>query len=241
MNWLTCREPVSAWTHFAWMVAAIPATWSLWRLARDDARKRIGVLAFGLTLVFCYGASWLYHSVPLALARPFNKVDHIGIYLLIAGTVTPIGLIVLRGWWRAGLLGGIWSFAVAGIVLRLITHLPLNVMTFLYLVMGWIGCACYVELARNLTHARMRPLWIGGLFYSAGALLNRLGWPVLAPGVFGSHEMFHLFVMAGSAWHFWFMRTAVLTFEPVPAQVSVSEGSAIGLALEGASAPVVAS
>ncbi len=230
------REPVSAWTHFAWMVLAIPATCALWPLARGNTLKQIGVLVFGFTLTFCYAGSWLFHSVPAALVRPFNTVDHIGIYLLIAGTVTPIGLIVLRGRWRAGLLGGIWVFAAAGIILRLTTHLPVNVVTIVYLVMGWIGCACYFELARNLSHARMRPLWIGGLFYSAGAVINRIGWPVLAPGVFGAHEMFHLFVMAGSVWHFWFMRSTVLPFEPLPATATAPAEGTIELAVQGASA-----
>jgi hemolysin III len=218
------------------MVMAIPATCALWPLARGNTLKQIGVLVFGFTLMFCYGGSWLYHSVPKALARPFNTVDHIGIYLLIAGTVTPIGLIVLRGRWRASLLGGIWAFAVAGIALRLITQLPLHIITGLYLIMGWIGCATYFELARNLTHARMRPLWIGGLFYSVGALINGTGWPILAPGLFGAHEMFHLFVMAGSVCHFWFMRSAVLPFDPLPATVAVPQQSAIELAVQGASA-----
>jgi hemolysin III len=228
MNWLTFREPVSAWTHFAWMVLAIPASWVLWRLARGNALKQIGVVVFGFTLAFCYAGSWLFHSVPAALVRPFHTMDHIGIYLLIAGTVTPIGLIVLRGWWRAGLLGGIWTFALVGIVLRLTTRLPINVVTVVYLVMGWIGCATYFELARNLTHARLRGLWIGGLLYSIGAMINRFGWPVLAPGVFGAHEMFHLFVMAGSAAHYWFMLTAVLPFEALPA--AVGEASAVQVA-----------
>jgi hemolysin III len=229
------REPVSAWTHLTWMVLAVPATCVLWPLARGNAFKQIGVLVFGFTLTFCYAGSWLFHSVPEALVRPFNTIDHVGIYLLIAGTVTPIGLIVLRGWWRAGLLCVIWSFAAGGIAVRLMAPLPLNVVTIVYLVMGWVGCATYFELARNLSHARMRALWIGGLFYSAGALINRLDWPVLAPGVFGAHEMFHLFVMAGSACHFWFMHSAVLPFEPVPEVLTVAEESTIGVEMQGAS------
>jgi hemolysin III len=78
-------------------------------------------------------------------------------------------------------------------------------------------------LAELLSHARMRPLWIGGLFYSVGAVLNRLHWPVLVPGAFEAHEVFHLFVMAGSAWHFYFMLSAVLPYQPMPALVPVLE------------------
>ena len=68
MNWLTCREPVSAWTHFAWLMLALPATWVLWRLSRGSLLKRLGGAIFGLSLVLCYAGSWLYHAVPPALA-----------------------------------------------------------------------------------------------------------------------------------------------------------------------------
>jgi hemolysin III len=214
MSWFQFREPASAWTHFLWLLLSFPATWLLWRLARGSTAKRIGMLVFGATLAFCYAGSFLYHSVPPTLARPFNTMDHIGIYLLIAGTVTPIGLIVLRGVWRLGLLGGIWAMAVAGISLRLTTALSIHVLTVFYLVMGWIGCSMYFELARLLTPARLRPLWIGGVLYSIGAVCNWLDWPVPVPGVFGSHEVFHVFVMLGTACHYYFILSAVLPYRP---------------------------
>jgi hemolysin III len=88
-------------------------------------------------------------------------------------------------------------------------RLPLPLATCEYLALGWGALFVYFEVARVVTHRSMRPLVIGGVFYSVGALLNLMRWPVLWPGVFGSHEMFHLWVMAGSAAHFWFMLTAV--------------------------------
>lgn len=210
--WADFREPVSAWTHFAWMLLAVPATWLLLRLCGPSPLKRAGALIFGATLFLCYAGSWLYHSVPPELAGLFAKLDHVGIFLLIAGTTTPIGLVVLRGWWRVGMLGGIWALAAVGIAVRLWANLSIPALSVFYVVMGWVGLAGYFELAARLSHARLRPLWIGGLFYSAGALLNCLGWPVVVPGVFEAHEVFHLLVMAGSAWHYYFIRTAVLTY-----------------------------
>jgi hemolysin III len=146
--------------------------------------------------------------VPLALKHPFQRVDHIGIYLLIAGTVTPIALVVLRGRWRVGLLSGIWGLALAGIVLQFEVDVPMRVLTLMYVVMGWLGCASFFELTRLLGHARLRPPWLGGLFYTVGAVvelfytvgavIDTANWPVLVPGVFVSHELFHPFVMAGS-------------------------------------------
>ena len=206
------RDPVSAWTHFAWMVLALPATLLLLRRAGDDRTRRTGAGIFGATLFLCYAGSWLFHSVPCEHAAFFHALDHVGIYLLIAGTVTPIGLVVLDGWWRVGLVGGIWLLATAGIALRLLTDVPMPVMTGLYLFMGWVGGLAYFELARRLSHARLQLLWAGGVLYSVGAILNGMRWPTLLPGVFEAHELFHLFVMAGSACHFFFVLDVVLPY-----------------------------
>jgi hemolysin III len=207
------REPISAWTHFAWMALALPATVLLCRRAGRDVTRLAGAAVFGATLTLCYAGSWLYHSVPPEHAAFFHALDHVGIYLLIAGTVTPIGLVVLDGWWRLGLVGGIWLLAASGIAVRLLATVPLPVMTGLYLFMGWVGCATYFELASRLSHARMRLLWAGGLVYTAGAVLNSMRWPVLVPGVFEAHELFHLFVMAGSVCHYLFVLHEVLPYQ----------------------------
>src|SRR6266436_939153 len=100
MTWLAFREPASAWTHLVWLALAIPATGLLCRLGRGDVVKQAGLQVFGFSLIFCSAGSFLFHSAPAWLAGPFNAMDHIGIYLLIAGTVTPIALVVLRGRWR---------------------------------------------------------------------------------------------------------------------------------------------
>ena len=213
MDWLTFREPVSAWTHFSWMVLAIPGTWVLWRHSAGDRLKRVGMLVFGFSLAFCYAGSWLFHSVSARLSRPFATVDHIGIYLLIAGTVTPIALVMLRGRWRACLLVGIWALALAGIALRLCADLPINVLTVIYLGMGWLACSAYFELVRLLLASKVRLILLGGFFYSVGALINGLHWPVLVPHVFGWHEIFHLFVMTGSLCHYCFMLRGVLPYQ----------------------------
>jgi hemolysin III len=213
MDWLHAREPVSAWTHFAWMAMALPGTWYLWRQS-DDPLKRISLMIFGFSMMFCYASSYLYHAVPDSLAASCSLIDHIGIYLLIAGTVTPIGLVILRGWWRLGLVGGIWVLALLGIALRLSAELPLQGRTVSYLFVGWIGFTTIFELGRTLTFPRIRWLWIGGVLYSIGAVCNGLHWPALYPGVFEAHELFHLFVMAGTACHYWFMLAVVVPYRP---------------------------
>jgi hemolysin III len=214
MDGMNFREPVSAWSHLVWLVLSLPATLLLWRLSRGDRLKRIGVIVFGVTLALCYGASALYHAVRTRDLSSFAIADHIGIYVFIAGTATPIALVVFRGWWRAGVLGGMWGMALLGAVLRLTTHISVLQLTGCYLLMGWLGCTSLFELARRLPGYRVRLILLGGAFYSIGAVINGVGWPVLVPRIFGSHELFHLFVMAGSGFHYYFMIRAVLPYKP---------------------------
>jgi hemolysin III len=231
MSVLDFREPVSAWTHFLWLVLSLPGTWVLWRLSRGDRVKRAGMLVFGFGLALCYGGSTLYHAVRLSPAtiNAFNVLDHSGIYVLIAATFTPVALVVLRGAWRAGALAVIWSLAAGGIALRLAeVPLPPWLNTGYYLLMGWTGLLVYFELAGLLSHRALRPVWIGGLFYTVGALIHLAHWPRLVPGVFGSHELFHLFVMAGSLWHYYFMLAYVVPYTRPPAVVADPPAEVLG-------------
>jgi hemolysin III len=211
MDWFAPHDAISAWTHGFWMLLAIPAgTLLVWKNRRDRTRM-IGMSVFAVSLVVCFGASGFFHAAPLGSFREtLHILDLLGIYLLIAGTVTPVALIVLRGWRRRWLLIQIWLLAAAGCVLRLTIVVPSWASTTFYVVMGWVGILTYFELARRLSHTGVWPLWMGGLCYTIGAVLESLRWPNPWPGVFGCHEIFHLWVMAGAAFHYYFM-LAVLT------------------------------
>jgi hemolysin III len=213
------RDPISALTHFAGMLIAIPAAAFLVRLCRGDRVKFIGMLIYGVTLVLCYAGSALFHTVPEEYEETFSKFDHIGIYLLIAGTATPIGLIVGRGWVRRVLVGGLWIMAATGIILRLFCEPSLMVRTIFYVVMGWIGCSLYFHLVKRLSHAKVVPVWIGGLFYTAGAAINL--WvdfpPWFSAHVFTPHDLFHVLVMCGSAAHYYFMLAVLVPYRRKPA------------------------
>jgi hemolysin III len=137
-------------------------------------------------------------------------MDHVGIYMLIAGTYTPIAWTFLRRHWRRGVLGLVWLWAALGITIRLTYETqPPWLSTAFYLGMGWGALFCYFEVARRLSHRAMIPIVAGGVLYSLGAIFNLLHGPVLWPGVFQAHELFHLFVVAGSMCHFYFMLTVV--------------------------------
>ncbi len=229
---LDLREPVSACSHGAAMMLAVPLTWVFWRHCRRgpgadqglcsrenngaspyEQGKHIALLIFGLSLIFCYGASALYHSVLDSGDRlnRFRRLDHVGIYVLIAGTYTPGVWALFRSGWRQGTLASVWGFAIlcAGRV-WIGGVLPPWVSTIIYLTMGWGVLFCYRELARNLSHRTLLPLPLGGAFYSVGALINLMGWPVLQPGVVGAHELFHFLVIAGSTCHVAFMLRVVV-------------------------------
>lgn len=213
MNWLDFREPFNAWTHGAWLLLSLPATLLLWRLSRGHRVKQFSLTVFGLSLSLCYAGSTLYHGVrlPPEELEPFATLDYIGIYLLIAGTTTPLALVVLRGPWQWGTLGITWLVTAGGIALRLAAvEISRLHSTGIYLAMGWAVSLSYFELARIVSYRAIWPALLGGLLYSAGALLNHHHWPTLWPGVFSAHELSHLFVMAASASHYWLMIRVVV-------------------------------
>ena len=114
MDWLHFREPVSAWTHGIWFMLAFPASLILWKAGRGDRIKQISLLVFGLSLIICFGGSLLYHALrlrPQIMEGWFAKADSIGIYLLIAGSITPVAMVVLQGAWRTITLASIWLMA----------------------------------------------------------------------------------------------------------------------------------
>jgi hemolysin III len=215
MDFLNFREPFNAWSHAVWLCLSIPATFLLWRRSGGDRAKRLSLVVFGLSLAACYLGSTLYHGVRVGRDRIdlFDRLDHVGIHILIAGSYTPVAWNLMRGRWRWGTLAAVWASTAVGAGLYLADFRPpLPLATCEYLTLGWGALFCYFEIARELTHRPLRPLVVGGLFYSVGALINVLHWPAIWPGVVGPHGFFHLWVMAGSVAHFWFMLTVVAPF-----------------------------
>jgi hemolysin III len=202
------REPVNGLTHLAGGLLAsiglVVLLASATRAGRIDQLVAFGI--FGFSLIALYTASALYHLLPLSatgVAR-LRRVDHISIFVLIAGTYTPFCLLALDGAWRVGLLGLVWGLALCGILLKLFwMGAPRWLSVALYLGMGWVAVFAAPALFRAVPIGGMAWVLAGALVYSAGALIYGLRRPNLIPGVFGFHELWHLFVIAGSACHFW--------------------------------------
>ena len=202
------REPVNGLTHLVGGLLAsiglVVLLASATRAGRIDQLVAFGI--FGLSLIALYTASALYHLLPLSatgVAR-LRRVDHISIFVLIAGTYTPFCLLALDGAWRVGLLGLVWGLALCGILLKLFwMGAPRWLSVALYLGMGWVAVFAAPALFQAVPIGGMAWVLAGALVYSAGALIYGLRRPNLIPGVFGFHELWHLFVIAGSACHFW--------------------------------------
>jgi hemolysin III len=202
---LRFRDPFSGLSHLA--AAALAALGGVVLVARTTggAERRVPMAIYAASLVLLFGASAAYHLVsgrPELITR-LRRLDHSAIFLLIAGTYTPIAWLVLEGPWRWGTLVVIWGLALAGVVTKLFTiGGPRWLYTVLYVLMGWLALALIGQLWHALPRGAMAWMIAGGLVYTAGAVLYILKWPRLWPGVFGFHENWHLFVIGGAACHY---------------------------------------
>jgi hemolysin III len=169
---------------------------------------------YGISLIALWVMSTLYHSlnVPLKINRTLEQLDHAMIYFLIAGTYTPICLIVLGGGWGWSIFGVNWTLAITGIVLKLVFRHPakwLRILFFVfYIIMGWLIVIAWFPLVHAMPRAGLFWLVLGGVFYTVGAWIFNLR--KVAVPLFGAHEIWHLFVLAGSFCHFWMMYNYVV-------------------------------
>ncbi len=204
------KDPVSCLTHLAGAVLAVVCTVLLLVAATRDANARyiVGFAVFGTTLVLQYVASTVYHMVRASerTTRILRRIDHMMIFVLIAGTYTPVCLVPLYGAWGWTLLGLVWGIAVAGVVLKIFwLHAPRWLSTALYMGMGWLVLIALVPLVKAVSVSAFALLVAGGGFYTLGAVMYAAKWPPLPFRWFGFHELFHVFVLGGSACHALFM------------------------------------
>jgi len=170
---------------------------------------------YGVSLITLWTMSTLYHSLNVSIKanRTLEQLDHAMIYFLIAGTYTPICLIVLRGGWGWSLFGVNWALAITGIVLKLVFRQSEKWLIALffsfYIIMGWLIVIAWGPLTLAMPRAGLYWLVFGGICYTVGAGVFNLRHLDFHPW-FGAHEMWHLFVLAGSFCHFWMMYNFVV-------------------------------
>ncbi len=207
-------DPVSSWTHLLGAAVVLVAGTLLVARFRGPVRDRVGLVIFVCGAAFMFSMSGVYHLLsPGSTSRyVLRHLDHAAIWVMIAGTFTPIHLMLFRGWGRWGVLTLIWTAAITGIVLKTIffDDFPEWLGLAFYLGLGWVGCVTGIVLIRRLGVRAARSLIYGGLAYSFGAVFEFLQPPFLIPGVIGPHEVFHFAVIVGVIYHWGFVKQATL-------------------------------
>ncbi|MCC7106095.1 MAG: hemolysin III family protein [Chloroflexi bacterium] len=203
------------WSHAAAGLAAVVLTVALCLRSADDPPRLVSLAVYGLTLINLFAVSAIYHLGSWqARWRTFVRaMDHANIFVVIAGTYTPICVNVLSGRLRIGILLLIWTLAVVGVALSVATlSRPRWLTTGLYAAMGWGAAVPAISLQGVLPGEVTGLIALGGLIYSLGAVVYARRWPDPFPRVFGFHEIFHLFVIAASGVFFAIIWTWVVPF-----------------------------
>ena len=203
------KDPGSAITHFIGMIMAIfAATPLLIKAAREpDMVHVVSLSIFIGSMILLYAASTTYHTLDISEKwnKILKKIDHMMIFILIAGSYTPVCLIVLGGRTGLGLFTLVWGIALAGIIIKAFwINCPKWFSSILYIAMGWICVLAFTQIINALPLKAFAWLLAGGIVYTIGGIIYALKLPIFNSKHknFGSHEIFHLFVMGGSICHF---------------------------------------
>lgn len=199
------REPFSGLSHMVGAALSIAALVVLLVAAKGRPWQTVAFAIYGASLIVLYTSSALYHSLnvgPKALRR-LQKMDHISIYILIAGSFTPLCLIAIRGGWGWSMLGVEYALAVIGIVLiASLRRNPKWLRTAIYVAMGWLAVIAFGPLRAALPASGLAWLVGGGIVYTLGVVCYATKRPRLWPGVIEGHGVWHVLVMVGSLCHF---------------------------------------
>jgi len=207
-------DPFSAISHLVGVLVALYYSVSLFRLADVHRGWQAAVSVFIFTVIFLLSMSGVFHLLDHGSTgrAVLLRLDHAGIFALIAGTFTPVHTILFKGIFRWGFLLLIWGLAITGITLKTIyfNNLAEWLGLMFYLGLGWMGIfsAYYTHRLHGFTI--IKPLLYGALAYTLGASMEFLRIPVVIPGVIGPHELFHVAVLAGITWHWLFVRDLLI-------------------------------
>lgn len=206
------KDPGSSITHFIGLIMASLGTAPLIVRAgrHDNPVCMISMAIFMASMILLYAASTTYHTFDISpsVNKLLKKVDHMMISILIAGSYTPVCLLILHGRQRVILLSVVWGLAIAGILIKAFwIYCPKWFSSLLYIGMGWTCVLAFKTIVQSLTPAAFFWLLTGGIIYTVGGVIYALKLPIFNSKHqnFGSHEVFHLFVMGGSLCHYIFM------------------------------------
>lgn len=206
--YLGLQDPLSSLTHFAAALLTLYGGYRLILKTRDNGFKVGASLLYICCLLFLFSMSGTYHSMPPGPWRDFfRRLDYMAIWLVIAGSATPVHILLMKGAWRWGLLAVFWAGSLTCLVLvdAYFKDLPYWGIVSLYTAVGGVGTISFYELHRRFGLKKLAELAVGGAAYAVGAVVDATETPALWPGVFGPHELFHLLVIVGAACHYVFI------------------------------------
>lgn len=209
------REPMNALTHLIPLIVFIPIVFYLVfkGYVNGGLYSALAFLIFALSVIGLYSASTIYHMLPVKeeIVAILKKIDHMMIFVLIAGTYTPICLISLKGVWGYSMFAIVWIIAIFGIFLKFFwIKAPRWLSTSIYVVMGWIAVIAFYPVIKAIHWSGILLLILGGVLYTIGAIIYATKRPKINFKYLGFHEIFHLFVIAGSVCYIIFMFVYVL-------------------------------
>ncbi|GAC1629694.1 MAG: hemolysin III family protein [Ktedonobacteraceae bacterium] len=196
-------------------VFAIVGTVFLLVLSKGDVPKQLSLLIYGISSILLFGWSALYHIGTWSIPRRalLRRIDHANIFVLIAGTYTPIVFNIMIGAWRTGILTVIWTLAIIGVATAApAVHLPRWITAMLYVITGWVVVAALPELVAQVGIKGMSLLLLAGILYTLGAIVYALRKPTLWSRFFSFHEVFHLATILANGAFFAFMVMYVVPF-----------------------------
>ena len=199
------REPVNSLTHWGGAILALIGLVVLLIVGWSTPAKVVSLVVYGISLIFMFSASATYHMVQVKdkALEIFRKIDHSAIYALIAGTYTPFCINAFEGFWKWGMLSIIWSLAIVGIIVKVFyIRAPRWLNAGIYVIMGWFSVSAAGQMLAALPAWVLTWLIIGGVIYTLGAIVYITKIFNFKPGVFGFHEVWHIFVLLAAAAHF---------------------------------------
>lgn len=199
------KEPMNTLTHFIPFVAAWFSLVALILLSHGSLSKIITMSIYGLSVIALYGTSSLYHALKTTPRKELvlRKIDHMMIYILIAGSYTPVFYYGLSGSWRWVMLLSVWILAIVGVILKIwFINAPRYVSTAFYVTLGWIALVPIVQLIHNLPLGALILMVCGGVMYTVGAVIYAAKIFRLPRIHLGFHEIFHIFIAGGTLLHF---------------------------------------
>ena len=202
-------DPISSWSHLLTALSCFFGGFLLLKRGRGNTWRQVAISVYIFSLIFLFSMSGVFHLLPKdSISRGvLQRLDYAGIWLLIAGTFTPIHVILFRGPLRWLVLLFIWTVTLTGLILQVIffRDFPEWLALSFFLGLGWIGILSYQSFKKNYLKHSPKLIALGGLSYSIGAIFDFIRWPILWYQYFGPHEIFHLFVSLGAFIHWRFI------------------------------------